>query len=242
MPRLNEEWVVYEHGPVQQVDPGLLTVEGTIRMPLGRFPRRMTIVGLESGGSAVWSPISLNPAGMGKVESLGAPRFLIVPNAHHRLDLRAWKKRYPAARVIAPDGARDEVGKASPVDGGPDTLRDSRAELVTVAGTADSELALRFVHNGQLTLVVNDVIARVAHPPGLTAKLMARLMGFGVHEPQIPAVVKRVLVRDPEALAAQFKEWAADPALRRIIPSHGEILDDPAPALRKLSESLRNSK
>ena len=82
------------------------------------------------------------------------------------------------------------------------------------------------------------MIAHVAHPDGLGAWLMARLMGFGVKAPATPRIVKRALVRDQRALARQFRNWAADPRLRRIIPSHGEIVAHPAPALEAMAAKL----
>jgi len=45
------------HGPLEWIDEGVVTVVGSIRMPLGNFPRRMTVVALSGGRSAVWSPI-----------------------------------------------------------------------------------------------------------------------------------------------------------------------------------------
>ena len=34
-----------------------------------------------------------------------------------------------------------------------------------------------------------------------------------------------MFVKDPAALARQFRAWAAIPQLRRIIVSHGDIID-----------------
>ena len=106
MARLNEQWVVGPHGPVERIDEGLVTVAGEITMPLGNFPRRMTIAALRGGRSAIWSAIPLREPEMREIEALGAPAFLIVPGIAHRLDLKPWKARYPDARVICPPGAR----------------------------------------------------------------------------------------------------------------------------------------
>jgi hypothetical protein len=90
-----------------------------------------------------------------------------------------------------------------------------------------------------LTIVANDLIANVAHPHGIGAHIMARLFGFGVSEPQIPHPVRRAIVDDKLALAAQFAAWAADPALRRIIVSHGDVIEDNArEVLNALAEAL----
>ena len=238
MPKLNDAWIVPDHGPVRRIADGILTVEGSISMPLGKFPRRMTMVRLDGAGCAIWSAMPLREEMMREVEALGIPRFLIVPNAHHRLDVRAWKHRYPDALVLAPRGTRDAIGEAVPVDGDEHDLDDPGARLLPVPGTGEAEFAFEVRRGDGLTLIVNDVIAHVAHPEGFGAKLMARLLGFGVAKPAVPPIAKRVLVRDAASLAARFRDWSADPSLRRIIPSHGDIIDNPAPVLTDLADRL----
>jgi hypothetical protein len=130
------------------------------------------------------------------------------------------------------------VEEAAPVDGDEQDLAEPDARLFPVAGTGDAEFAFSVRRGDGLTLIVNDIIAHVAHPQGLGAQLMARLMGFGVRKPAIPRVVRRMLVRDKAALAGEFRSWAADGNLRRIVPSHGEIIEDPAPVLKGLADSL----
>jgi len=109
MPKLHDAWEVGPHGPLERVDEGVLSVEGEIAMPLGRFPRRMTIITLRGDRTAIWSPVPLDEPEMAQVEAFGEPSILIVPGIAHRLDIRPWKQRYPAARVICPPGARKAV-------------------------------------------------------------------------------------------------------------------------------------
>ena len=125
-----------------------------------------------------------------------------------------------------------------PVDGDEQALQDPGARLRPVPGTGDAEFAFEVRRGDGLTLIVNDLIAHVAHPQGIGARLMARLMGFGATKPAVPRVAKRMLVRDAAALADQFRAWSADTSLRRIIPSHGDIIEDPATALRDLAARL----
>src|SRR5688572_29788397 len=95
MSKFNEEWKVEPYGPLEQLDDGLLTVAGDIRMPLGNFPRRMTVVGLSDHRAAIWSAMPLREPDMRKIEAVGDPAFLIVPGIAHRLDIKPWKQRYP---------------------------------------------------------------------------------------------------------------------------------------------------
>jgi hypothetical protein len=239
VPRFHKQWTVLPHGRLDEVDEGILTVEGDIPMPLGKFPRRMTAVKLSRNRSAIFSAMALGEPDMRRIEELGEPSFLIVPNAHHRLDARVWKQRYPKVKVLSPPAAQDSVAEAVSVDMTKGTLDGQSVELVTVAGTREAEAALIVRRKSGTTLVVNDVIANIRHPKGLGAKIMARLFGFGVKGPQVPRIVKRMMVKDKKALAGQFRAWADDPQLKRIIVSHGETIDnDPAGALRTLAAKL----
>lgn len=238
MPNFNQEWKVLPHGELKAVDDRLLTVEGDISMPLAKFPRRMTVVGLTRNRSAIFSAMALDEAAMRRIEEVGKPSFLIVPNGHHRLDARPWKQRYPKLKVLCPPGAKKSVSEAVPVDSTADILGDKDVQFVVVEGTHKAEAALVVRRKSGTTIVANDVIAHVRHPHGLGGKIIARLAGFGVKRPQVPRVVKRLMVEDKRKLANQLHEWSEIPGLRRIIPSHGEVVERPVPALERMAEEL----
>ena len=238
MSKFNKEWKVLPHGQVKTIDDRLVTVEGDIPMPLGKFPRRMTVVGLSRNRSAIFSAMALNEPAMRRIEEVGKPSFLIVPNGHHRIDARPWKQRYPKLKVLCPPGAKKSVSEAVPVDSTDDILGDEDVQFVVVKGTHKAEAALVVRRKDGTTLVANDVIANVRHPRSLGAKIMARLFGFGVKRPQVPRVVKRFMVEDKRKLATQLREWSEIPGLRRIVPSHGDVIEWPATALEKMAQEL----
>ena len=60
---------------------------------------------------------------------------------------------------------------------------------------------------------------------------MAWLLGFGVKRPRMPRPVRRMFVSDANLLAAQLRGWSADPALTRIVVSHGEVIEDDCGAI-----------
>ena len=225
MAKLNVEWIAQPHGTLVEVAEGILTVEGSIIMPLGRFPRRMTVLSLAAGGSAVWSAVPLNEKEMARIDALGPVRFIIVPNRGHRLDLRPWTRRYPRATVIAPPGGREAVGEAAKVDATGDEIHDPAIRFERVAGTKADEFALRVRRSDGTTLILNDILANVRHPIGLGANVMARLLGFGVDRPRTARPVRRMFVADPVKLGEQFRGWARIPDLRRVIVSHGDVID-----------------
>jgi hypothetical protein len=239
MPKILNRWTVMPHGPLEEIDEGILTVAGEIVMPLGRFPRRMTVIGLIGERTIIWSAIALAEPEMARIEALGRPSFLIVPSDAHRLDARIWKQRYPDIQVVTTSGARAGVSEAVPVDTTEAGWTDPAVHFQTVPGTGGHEGALTVRRSDGVTLIVNDVIGHVRHPNGLGAHLMARLMGFGVSGPRVPWPVRRKIVRDPGALGQQFRKWADDPALKRIIVSHGDPIEkNPAGTLRALAGHL----
>jgi len=236
MAKLHDEWKVLPHGPLRELAPGLLTVVGQIPMPLGNFPRRMTVVALPRSRTAIWSPIPLGEDEMARIEALGAPAFLVIPNPSHRLDARPFRARYPKAKIITAPGAEKRVEEAVPVDA-TDADLGKNAELITVDGVGEMELAMLVRHEGGTSLITNDIIGHVRAPQGIGAWIMARLTGFGPRA-QVPRVIKRMLVKDPKALARQFRQWAEVDHLIRLIPSHGDIIDHPQGELVRLSSEL----
>jgi hypothetical protein len=234
----NTEWKVLPHGSVDEVEPGLFTVVGDIPMPLMNLPRRMTVVRLRDGGLLIWSAIALDPNGMAKLEAVGNPAFLVVPNDHHRLDAAAWKTRYPQLQVAAPAGAREKVSEAVHVDTTAPALGDPDVRLVAVPGTREKEAALIVRRPSGTTLVLNDLVGNIRHSSGFGGWLL-RVMGFAGEEAHVPGPVKLMIVKDKEALCAQLLEWAAIDDLRRIIVSHGSMIEnDPRKVLRELAASL----
>jgi len=232
------EWKVLPHGKLTRVDDNILTVEGTIRMPLGDFNRRMTAVRLRDGRVVIFNAIALNEEQMRVLEDFGKPAFLIVPNGHHRLDARIWKERYPDIHVVAPSGARTKVEETVSVDATRADFGDPNVAFITVPGTGDNEAALEVVGPNGITLILNDMVGNLRKTSGVGGWLLG-LMGFAGKEPHIPLPVKLTMLKDKGAFAAQLRRWAELPSLRRILVSHGVTIDENVPAaLRKLAASL----
>jgi hypothetical protein len=239
MPGFHTEWTVFPHGPVETIDDGILSVEGEIRMPLGVFPRRMTVAALNGGGTLVFSPVALHEPAMRKIEALGPPRFMVVPNGFHRLDAQVWKQRYPDVKVLCPPGARKRVEQAVAVDATSDVMGDGEVSFIIADGARRAESALLIRRDRGSTLVVNDLISHIRRPKGLGANIFARLFGFGVNGPQMAREVRWLLVNDKAALARQLRHWAAIPDLKRIIVSHGEMIEnEPAGVLKRVALTL----
>ena len=104
MPKPFTEWTVLPHGKLSRLDDNLLSVTGDLHMPVGDFPRRMTVVRLDDGRLVIFSAIALDETEMRALEAFGEPSYLVIPNDIHRMDAKIWKNRYPQMRVVAPAG------------------------------------------------------------------------------------------------------------------------------------------
>lgn len=231
-------WKVAPHGPLTEIDDGILAVVGEVSMPLVDLPRRMTVVRLRGGRLVVWSAVSLDEPSMARLEAFGVPAFLVVPGEHHRLDAPAWKARYPKLVVVAPAGSRAAVAEAVPVDTtGPD-FDDPDVRFVAVPGTREHEAALVVRRPGGTTLVVNDVVANIRHPEGFAGWVL-KAMGFAGDHAQVPKPEAMLVVKDKAALREQLLRWAGIEDLKRIVVAHGDVIEGNArETLRELAAEL----
>ena len=238
MPKTLQEWKVLPHQKLSRIDENLLTVVGELRMPLGKFPRRMTVVRLGDSRLIFYSAIALDETEMTALELYGIPAYLIVPSGIHRLDAKIWKDRYPELTVIAPAGARRKVAEVVPVDRTTIDFEDPTVEYMTVPGTAGHEAALLVRTPSGTTLIVNDVIWNLEDLHGFS-RVFFHMFGFAGSEPRVPRFVQRKAIKDKAAFRAQLESWAEIRDLNRIIVSHGEIVTRDAPmVLRDLAHSL----
>ena len=234
-----EHWKVLPHGALVSIDDNVLTVTGTIHMPVGDFERRMTVVRLRDGSLVVYSAIALDEDQMARLDAFGRVAWLVVPGDDHRLDAKIWLQRYPTTHVAAPAGAREKALQVVPVESTSPDFGDTDVQWVTVPGTREHEAALVVRGAKGTTLVINDLIANLRHEHGFTG-WMLRLMGFAGDEPHIPGVRRLAMIKDSGALADQLLAWSEIGDLHTVLVSHGEpIVDDPQGELRRLSESLR---
>jgi hypothetical protein len=232
------EWKVLPHGRLTEIAPNIRTVTGRIHMPIGDFPRRMTVVRLRDGRLVIFSAIALDESEMREIEAFGDPAFLVVPNAHHRLDAGIWKERYPTLHVVTPPAAAEKVAETVAVDASSVDFDDPDVRYIIVPGTHAGEAALRVDSADGTTLILNDIVGNIRDAHGFGGWLL-KLMGFAGDEPHVPGPVKMTLGKEKADLAAQLRSWAALPGLKRIIVSHGETIEaNPRGALIALADAL----
>jgi hypothetical protein len=229
-----KEWTVLPHGKLTRVNERMVTVVGDLKMPLLELPRRMTVVRSKAGHLVIFSAIALREPDMAELEALGKPSFLVVPSERHRLDVPGYAARYPGITVVAPHAGVEKIGQVVQIDTSTPDFGDPSIRYVEIA--ADS--ALEVDGDDGLTVIVNDLIGDIHGEHGVGGWLL-RVMGFAGDDPHVPAPVKLLLGKHKSEVAQQFRRWAERGDLRRIIVSHGDIIDnDPQGVLRSLAASL----
>ncbi len=227
-------WTVLPHGRLTRINHRILAVVGQLKMPLMELPRRMTAVRTKSGDLVIFSAIALREPDMIELESFGKPAFMVVPSVRHRLDAPAYLQRYPGMTVVGPRAGTEVIRQVVQVDTNTPDFGDPTIRYVEIAGDS----ALEIDGDDGLTVVVNDLIGDIHDEHGLGGWLL-RMMGFAGDEPQVPGPVKLLLGKHKAEVAQQFRLWAERGDLRRIIVSHGDVIEnEPQSKLRTLAESL----
>lgn len=227
------EWTVLPHKPLEKLADNLWSVEGT--MPGGGIRRVMVLARLTDGRVVVHNAIALEEALMKELDAWGTPSFIVVPNGYHRQDARIWKDRYPAAKVLCPEGAKKNVAKVVAPDGSYDDLpADANVTLAHLDGCKKAEGALVARSGARATLVLNDVLMNMPKVGGPMGFMLAPTGKFSV-----PRVFRWFVAKDKRALAAHLDALAATPGLTRIIVSHGDaVTEKPADAIRTATRLL----
>jgi hypothetical protein len=88
----------------------------TLSVPFLRFGHikvggRGTLVKLQSGAVAVFSPVALTPEVKSKVESLGTLKYIVAPDIEHHIFVSPWSAAFPQAEIIGPEGLPEKREK-----------------------------------------------------------------------------------------------------------------------------------
>ena len=230
-------WVVRKHGPLVQLADNLWRVEGSVpKMSL----RRNLVVVRRSDGLVLHNVIAMEPDAQRALEALGTPAYMLVPNMAHRLDAPAYKARYPALRVYAPEGSRAKVAEAVGVDGSyADFPHDDVVRLEHLRGVSNSEGVMIVRSNDGVTVVLNDCVMNMDRKRDVLGFLFTTVMG-SAPGPRVSRLAKLVFVKDKRALREDLERLAALPGLMRLIVAHEKVTHgrEAAAALRKAATYL----
>ena len=234
MPR---PWTVLPHRPIEKLQENLWTVEADL--PRGPMKRRMGIARLASGQLVFLNAIALDDGAMKQIESWGEPAFAIAPNGFHRIDLGAYKARYPRLRMLAGRPARKRIGEIAKVDGFLELLpADPGVVVEQVAGTKMGDVVCTARAASRASLCFpGDVLTNMAAVPGV-AGTIAGLLGF-VGDLRVPRLIRWIGVSDRAELRAHLLRLADTAGLQRVFTCHGPVVSvAPSNALRRAAMAL----
>ncbi len=220
-------WTVLPHDAIVRAEENLWLVEGDL--PGGPpVRRRMSIVRLTDGRLAFHNAVPLREDAMREVERFGEPSLLLVPNGLHRLDVHAWKERYPSLRIFAPAPAARRVWEVAQVDGRWQELPvDPALAAYPIEGSRFGEAAFA-VHSGKrVSLLFGDTVMNNPPTSGLPG-LVLRAVG-SVGGPKVTPLTRLLAVLDRRAVARTLRRLAGLPGLCRLVPSHGSVVEHGAP-------------
>jgi hypothetical protein len=224
MPKPFETWTVLPHKPLQKLEDNLWVVEGK----MDRIRRHMILVRLSGNRLLIWNAIALDEPEMKEIEAWGTPTFLVVPNGLHRMDARIYKQRYPGLTVIAPLGGKEKVAEVVAVDRTDGNVGCDSVTLTFPACTREREALLEVKHpGGGVTVVINDLVMNSRHGKGFGGFLF-KLMGFTADTPNVPPLTRMLLIKDKPGLKTLLQQLAATPSLKRVVLSHGDMLESGA--------------
>ena len=165
-------WTVTPHDPIRKLEENLWDVEGSL--PGVPMKRRMTIARRVDGRLVLFNGVPLEEPAMKELEAWGEPAFLVVPNGGHRLDVHAFKVRYPNLKVLCPTRARARVSEKVTVDGAlSDFPPDPTVSLHELDGTKNGDGLMIVSSTAGKTIVFADAFFNVPH-----GGMLLRLLGM----------------------------------------------------------------
>ncbi|KAF9894556.1 hypothetical protein FE257_006441 [Aspergillus nanangensis] len=230
----------------------------TMSLPFARYGRlkfggRGTLVKMESGSLAVFSPVTLTPEVREVVSGLGGNvKYIAALDLEHHIHVTSWKDAYPDAEILAPEGLL-EKRQSSPEykntpfqhifrkeDGGKRSISpefDKEFETEYVYGHQSRELV--FLHKRSLTLIEADLLFN------LPAREQYSRTGESATSGCFTSMISPLLSAQPPATWQKRFQWyllsGADrrayiESVRRIdqwdfnrlIPCHGDVIESGA--------------
>jgi hypothetical protein len=224
-------WIVTRPTTLTQHEENLWTVEGPV--PGGEaMGRRMSIVRLSDGRLVFLDAVPPDDEQLARIRTLGRPAFLLVSHGGHCIDVHAFREKL-GVQVLCPQRSMAKVQQRVQVDGPLEQLpEDPALRLVPVGGSKQGEAwAVIQSPGGRVSVHSPDAFMNITR----AKNLVLRLLGFS-GGPRCVPLFKLVFVEDKQALRESYQAMIDLPGLCRVIPCHGEVVEQGA------AEALRRAK
>jgi len=199
------------------------------------FPTRMTIVRLANGDLWVHSPGELPASLKAEIDALGPVAHIVAPNRIHYWWVADWAKTYPAARLYAAPGVREQAEKKKPF-----ALDEELTDEVPVAWAGEIDQVavpggflteIDFFHRASRTLILTDLIENFEEAKIETGWVKPLMRWSGAADPDgaMPIDLRATFRGHEDAFRAAVKTmigWAPE----RILLAHGRWYDKDAVA------------
>ena len=217
-------WTVTAHGGLVQHEENLWSVEGMV--PGAPFRRRMVIVKRSDGKLLFFHAMPLEEPLLAQVKALGQPAYLVVGHHQHAIDADAFAKRLGLA-IYGPKRCEPGLRARCDLSGFlEDVPPDPAVSVESLPGSKLGEAVLTVQSAAGATVCFCDAIQ---NNPAADLNIAFRMLGFA-GGPKTPLVFRVLFLEDKKAMRAAFERLAALPGLKRIIPTHGDLVESAVPS------------
>ncbi|GAB7364126.1 hypothetical protein MBLNU230_g4678t1 [Neophaeotheca triangularis] len=240
---------------LRKIHPDILTCS----VPFLRFGRvkiggRGTVVKLQTGALAVFSPVALTDSVQQELSKLGSGqiKYITALDAEHHIFLEPWHKAFPEAKVIGPEGLKEKrenggdrsipeqnwviYRKADKTNGGLRVSDEFDAEFESEFVDAHANKELVFNHKPSKTLIeadfmfnlpANEQMSRTQESP--TSGLLTRIM-CAINSTKGDAIWQRRFIW--YAISASDRQGFNESVGRidrfdfdTVVPCHGDVIE-----------------
>jgi len=232
MAKAGRPWTVGKHSELKQIDDNLWGVEDIFAMGIHR---RMCIIKRSDGSLLFFHAVPVDDATLAQIRALGTPKYLVVGHDQHAVDTKAFQEKL-GLKAYGPKKQTEALSKRFTFSGGlEDIPADSTIQVIETPGSKKDETSIIVKSGGgtRVSILTSDVLQN--NPP--TIPFMLRLLGFA-GGPKVVPIYRMLFTSDKALLKKTLNDWANMPNLKRLVPFHGNIVENPAEAIRKAAAAL----
>ncbi|EMD92807.1 hypothetical protein COCC4DRAFT_72606 [Bipolaris maydis ATCC 48331] len=234
---------------IRDVVPRIVT---TLSVPFWRFGRvkiggRGTIVRLESGALAVFSPVALTEDVKRKVSEMGEVKYIAALDNEHHIFLGPWHTEYPNAQVMGPEMLPEKRAKQNNENVPFSVLFSASKPVTSISPEFDAEFDWEYVpshvnkelvfhHRPTRSLILADLMfnlpateqfskSGVEPNTGILSKIFNTLQSTkGDAKWQQRTIWYGTSAKDRNGFSKSMEKidkWEFE----RIIPCHGDVIE-----------------